>query len=204
MWFIVWKKYEHSSVATGVSMMGNILIIAAALGLAALATQLNGILGIVAGIAGYVGLKIGLNRLTDHIARADLNASVKRYARKSAREEAAQQVKDADLLKVMAEETDQDALYKAIHDSFGQSIIHTKINNEMRFQAAQRLDDEHLKKLIESCKGYFNYNRYLQKRCLEKGEPINEVTVRNMTRLIGMVRDPAERERLMKYYYLKK
>ena len=70
-----------------------------------------------------MGLKIGLNRLTAHIARADLNASVKRYARKSAREEAAQQVKDADLLKVMAEETDQDALYKAIHDSFGQSII---------------------------------------------------------------------------------
>lgn len=204
MWFIVWKKYEHSSVATGVSMMGNIAILFGAIGLGVWVAQLNGIVGIVVGIAGYVGLRFGLNRLTDHIAKADLNASVNRYVRKSAREGAAQQAKDADLLKAMAEETDQDALYKAIHDSFGQSIIHTKINNEMRFQAAQRLDDEHLKRLIESCKGYFNYNRMLQKRCLEKGEPINEVTVRNMTRLIGMVRDPAERERLMKYYYLKK
>ena len=73
----------------------------------------------------------------------------------------------------------------------------------LRIQAAQRLDDEHLKRLIESCKGYFNYNRMLQKRCLEKGEPVNEGTVRSMTRLIGMVRDPAEQERLMKYYYLK-
>ena len=203
MWFFVWKKYEHSAVATGVSMMGSIAILFGAIGLGAWVAQLNGILGIVVGIAGYVGLRLGLNRLTDHIARADLQASVNRYARKSAREGAAQQVKDADLLKVMAEETDQDALYKAIHDSFGQNIIHTKINNEMRFQAAQRLDDEHLKKLIESCKGYFNYNRSLQKRCLQKGEPVNETVVKNMTRLIGMVRDPAERERLMTYYYLK-
>ena len=203
MWLFVWKKYKLSAVATGVSMMGSIAVLFAAIGLAAWVAQLNAVLGVVAGIAAYVGLRIGLNKLTDHIARADLNASVNRYARKSARDEAAQQVKDAELMKAMAEETDQDALYEAIHDSFGQNIIHTKINNEMRFAAAQRLDDAHLVKLIDSCKGYFNYNRFLQKRCLEKGEPANEGTVKDMTRLIGMVRDPAERERLMKYYYLK-
>lgn len=204
MWLIAWKKYEHSAIATGVSMMGNIVILFGAIGLGILTAQLNGVLGIVVGIAGYVGLRIGLNKLTDHIAKADVKASVERYHRKSVREEAAQQDKDAVLMQAMAEETDPDKLYKAIYDSFRQSIIHSKINNEMRFQAAQRLDDEHLKKLIDTSKGYFNYNRSLQKRCLEKGEPVNEVTVRNMTRLIGMVRDPAEREALMKYYYLSK
>ena len=205
MWLISWKKYEYSAVATGVSMMGNIVILFGAILLGMWAATLNGVLGVVAGIAAYVGLKIGLNKLTDRIAKSDAKASANRFNDKWARDEAKQQARDAELLKALAEETDQDALYKAVHDSFNASTtLHSRITREQQFAAAQRLDDEHIKKLLASCSGCFNYNRGLQKRCLEKGEPSNPVAVGSMTRLIGMVRDDGERERLMKYYYLTK
>ena len=203
MWLFIWKKYEYSAVATGVSMLGNIGIVFAAILLAMWLASVNIVLGIAAGIAGYVVLRVVLNKLTDRIAAASLNASVAHDQRKDAREAARQKVKDAELMKAMAEETDQDALYKAVHDSFHLISFHSEITMEQKFAAAQRLDDDHLKKLVETCKGCFNYNRSVQKRCVEKGEPVNEGTVKSMTRLISFIRDEGERERLMQYYYLK-
>ena len=203
MWLFIWKKYEYSAVATGVSMLGNIGIVFAAILLAMWLASVNIVLGIAAGIAGYVLLRVLLNKLTDRIAAVSLNASVAHNQRKDAREAARQKVKDAELMKAMAEETDQDALYKAVHDSFHLISFHSEITLDQKFAAAQRLDDEHLKKLVETCKGCFNYNRSVQKRCVEKGEPVNEGTVKSMTRLISFIRDEGVREQLMQYYYLK-
>ena len=203
MWLIVWKKYEYSALATGISMMGNIIILFAAILLGVWLAAINAVLGIAAGIAGFVVLRLLLNRLTDHIAEASLQASVNRSIRKNAREAEAQKTRDAELLRAMNEETDQDALYRAVHDSFHLISAHSGITLEQKFSAAQRLDDEHLKQLVSSCSGCFNYNRSLQKRCVEKGEPVNEAAVGNMTRLIGFIRDETERENLMRYYYLK-
>ena len=197
MWLFIWKKYEFSAVATAISAVGNIAIVFAAILLGMGLAALNGVLGIVGGIAGYVALRILLNKLTDRIAKVDMNASVHRYLNKSAKEEAKQKVKDEELIKAMTGETDQDALYKAIHDSFHQSIK-SRITLEQKFSAAQRLDDAHVKKLLESCSGCFNYNRFLQKKNHEKGVPL-DVSGKNMVRMIGFIKDEAERDRLMKY-----
>lgn len=208
MWLFIWKKYEFSWIATAVSFVGNILAVFAGIGAGILVGGLAGggtvgsILALVVGIAVHVALRVALNRLTDIIANRQLNGSVDRYARKLKKSEADGKVRDARLMEIMANETNQDKLLKAVRESMEIKVGRTsEITFEQSMEGAKRLDEAHLLDLI-AWRSRFSCPRVVQKQSLKAGEPLN-IPAQRMVQLIELLPSAEQREEQMKYYYLK-
>ena len=206
MWLFIWKKYEDSWLATAISFVGNILVAIAAIAAAMGLTRLIGgnagdVLAIVVGIALYIALRILLNRMTDRVAEAHLQGSANRILARAKKRDEESKSRDAALLDAMANETDQDRLYKAVKESMTSKVgWYSAITREQSLSGARRLDDAHLMKLIEWYRGY-GFNRAIQKQRQKAGEPLNG-PAQKMLQLVECVQDPGRQDALKKQLYL--
>ena len=206
MWLFVWKKYENSWMATAVSFVGYIVIFLAAilcgLGVNALiGGTAGGILGIAAGLAVYIALRVALNRLTDVIARKQLNADANRIIRKNRKAAEDGKIRDAELLEALAHETDQDKLYRAVKESREIKVGRVcNITFEQSLEGIRRLDQAHLEQFIQWW-GRFCCNRMILKQRQKSGEPM-DIPTQRLKLFIGMLSDAARQAELTRYYYL--